>query len=158
MFVRASKLVFGAMITLPLLGAAGTASAKPWPTPQPWPQPWPYYHHHYYGPTVYVNPAPVVYSVNPAPADIRLSNPNQVALSYTLNGGPVQMLPAGAAVTLNQTSMIAFDRGGAMGWNRYTLTSGAYKFMPAAGAWTLVCDVPETPVVAAANPLPPATP
>jgi hypothetical protein len=157
MFVRTSKLVFGVLAAIPLAGAAGTAVAHPWPCPQPWPT---YHHYHYhYGPAVYVNPTPVVYSANPVPADIRLANPNQVALSYTLNGGPVQSLPAGAAVTLDQTSVIAFDRGGAMGWNRYTLTSGAYKFIPAAGAWTLVRDVPDTtPIVTASNPLPPTTP
>jgi hypothetical protein len=157
MFVRASKLVFSALATIPLLGAAGTASAHHWSCG---PQPCHYYHHYYsyYRPAVYVNPAPVVYSANPAPANIRLANPNQVALNYTLNDGAVQSLPAGATVTLDQTSVIAFDRGGAMGWNRYTLTSGAYKFIPAGGAWTLVRDVPVTPIVTAANPLPAATP
>jgi hypothetical protein len=156
MFARASKLVFGVLATTFVVGAAGTALAHPWPGPQPWPTYHPYHYH--YGPVVYVNPAPVVYSVNPVPASIRLANPNQVALSYTLNGGAVQVLPAGSAVMLDQTSVIAFDRGGALGWNRYTLTSGAYKFMPSGGAWTLVRDVPETPIVAASNPLPPATP
>ena len=113
----------------------------------------------------YVNPVPVVYSAGLPPVEIRLANPNQVALNYTLDGGPVQTLPAGQAVTLNQDAVIAFDRGGAQGWNRFTLTSGAYKFIPAAGAWSLVRDVSDSTVVTAAspispaaNPLPPATP
>ncbi len=151
MFARASKLAFGVLATTLVIGAAGTALAKPWPKPQPW-----HYYHHF-GPAVWVNPAPVN-SVNIVPADIQVVNPNQVALKYTLNGGPVQVLAAGATVAIPQESVIAFDRGGALGWNRYTLTGGIYKFIPAGGAWTLVRDVPETPLVAAANPLPVATP
>ena len=101
-----------------------------------------------------VNPVVACYAVNPVPAEIRLVNPNPLTLKYTLNGGPVQLLPAGGAVAIHQESIIAFDRGGAMGWNRYRLTSGVYEFVPANSVWTLVREVPESAIVAAANPVP----
>jgi hypothetical protein len=155
MFVRASKLMFGALAATALIGAAGTAMAHPYHC-----APYPYYHHYHYhyGPAVYVSPASVPYVANYVPTAIRLANPNQVPLNYTLNGGAVQVLPAGGAVMVNQASVVAFDRGGALGWNRYTLTDGAYSFMPSSTGWTLVRDVPGTPIVAATAPIPVATP
>ena len=170
MFVRASKLMFGVLAASLVAGAAETASAHPYHCAPPCGSYHHYYNYHYgyhygYGPAVVVNPVPVVYAANLPPVDIRLANPNQVALNYTLDGGAVQSLPAGQAVALNQDAVIAFDRGGAQGWNRFTLTSGAYKFIPAGGAWSLVRDVGDStvvtaasPIPAAANPLPPATP
>ena len=45
-----------------------------------------------------------------------------------------------------------------MGWNRYALTRGVYKFIPAGGAWTLVRDtsgsVADGTIISAANPVP----
>jgi hypothetical protein len=152
MFALARKMVFGMLATTLVIGTAQVAMAKPWPKPQPWP-------HYYHGPVVYVNPV-AVYPVNPVPAEIQLINPatNQVALKYTLNGGPVQLLPAGAAVAIHQESVVGFDRGGAAGWNRYSLTGGVYKFIPANGAWALVRDttesVADSALAAAANPVP----
>ena len=141
------KMVFGLLATTLAIGIAHVAFAKPWPKPQPWP-------HHHHGPVVVVNPVVAVYAVNPVPAEIQLVNPNQVALKYTLNGGPVRLLPAGGTVTIHRESIIAFDRGGAVGWNRYRLTSGVYEFVPANSVWTLVREVPESTIVAAANPVP----
>jgi hypothetical protein len=138
------KVVFGLLATTLAIGTAQVALAKPWPKPWPWP-------HYYHGPIV-VNPI-VRYVANPVPADIQLANPNQVDLKYTLNGGPVQVLPAGGAIAIHENVIIAFDRGGAQGWMRNTLTSGAYQFVPANGAWAIVRQVPDSSV--ATNPLPP---
>ena len=102
----------------------------------------------------------VYYPVNPVPAEIQLINPatNQVALKYVLNGGPVRLLPAGCSVAIHRESVIGFDRGGAVGWGRYSLTCGVYKFVPANGVWTLVHETAESvadgAVIAAANPVP----
>jgi len=146
MFAIARKVVFGVLTTALVIGSAQMASAKPWP--KPWPHP-------HYGPVVFVNPVTTVgYPANPAPAEIQLVNPNQVALKYTLNGGAVRLLAAGSTVAIYQESVIGFDRGGAAGWNRYSLTSGVYKFIPADGAWALVREAPESTAVAAANPVP----
>ena len=110
-----------------------------------------------------VNPVGVYYDaspVNPLAAEIQLINPatNQVALKYILNGGPVQVLPAGGSVAIHGQSVVAFDRGGAMGWGRYALTSGSYQFVPAGGVWTLVQETAKTAaddtIIAAANPAP----
>ena len=153
MFTLFRNLVFGALAMTLAIGTAHVASAKPWPWPKPWP-------HYYHGPTVIVNPGILTYPQNPIPADILLANPasNQVSLRFTLNGGPVQVLPAGASVAIHQESVIAFDRGGAAGWDRYTLTSGSYRFTPGNGSWNLVQDVAPQPsnstMAAAANPLP----
>ena len=150
MFAFVRKMVFGLLATTLVIGTAHVAMAKPWP--KPWP-------HYYHGPAVIVNPL-VVSPVNPVPAEVQLINPatNQVALKYTLNGGPVQLLPAGSSVAIHQESVVAFDRGGAAGWNRYSLTGGVYEFIPANGAWTLVRETPESvadaTIVAAANPVP----
>lgn len=146
MVAFARKLVFGVLATALVIGTAQMASAKPWP--KPWPHP-------HYGPVVFVNPVTTVcYPANLVPAEIQLVNPNQVALKYTLNGGPVQLLPAGSTVAISQESVIGFDRGGAAGWNRNSLTSGVYKFIPANGTWALVREVPESTAIAAANPVP----
>jgi hypothetical protein len=156
MFALARKLVFGLLATALVIGIADVAMAKP-PQPKPWPHPWPIY---VPGPVVVVRPVGVYYPVNPIPAEIQLSNPvtNQVALRYVLNGGPVQLLPAGCRVAIHQESVIAFDRGGAAGWTRYSLTGGAYKFVPANGTWSLVREtiesVPSSAMSAAANPVP----
>jgi len=146
MFALARKIAFGLLATTLVIGTAHVAMAKPWP--KPWP-------HYYHGPSVIINPV-VVSAVNPVPAEIQLVNPatNQVALKYALNGGPVQLLPAGSSVSIHQEAIVAFDRGGAAGWNRYSLTSGVYKFIPANGAWALVREVPESTIIAAANPVP----
>jgi len=143
MCALARKMVFGLLATTLVIGTAHVATAKP-PKLQPWP-------HYYHGPMV------VYYPVNPVPAEIQLTNPatNQVALRYVLNGGPVQLLPAGTSVMIHRESVVGFDRGGASGWGRYSLTCGAYKFVPANGVWTLVCESPESTAVAAANPVPP---
>jgi hypothetical protein len=149
MFALARKMVFGALATTLVIGTGSLAMAKPWPKPLPWP----HYHH---GPVVYVNPM-AVYAVNPVPAEIQLVNPatNQVALKYTLNGGPVQLLPAGTSVALHQESVVGFDRGGASGWGRFGLTAGVYEFVPANGAWTLVRDTTNSvATLDAANPIP----
>jgi len=98
--------------------------------------------------------------VNPVPAEIQLINPatNQVTLKYVLNGGPVQVLPAGCSVAIHRESVVGFDRGGAMGWGRYALTDGIYTFVPASGVWTLVHETAETvadgTIITAANPIP----
>ena len=157
MFALARKMVFGLLATTLVIGTAHVALAKPWPKPQPWP-------HYYHGPTVVINPVGVYYPVNPvilAPAaEIRLVNPatNQVALKYILNGGPVQLLPAGCSVAIHRESVVGFDRGGAAGWGRYGLTCGVYKFVPANGVWTLVRDTDESvadnTIAGAANPAP----
>ncbi len=152
MFALARKIVFGVLATTLVIGTAHVAMAKPWPKPQPWP-------HHFHGPAVFINPV-AVYPVNPVPAEIQLINPatNQVALRYMLNGGPVQLLPAGASVAIHRESIVGFDRGGAAGWGRYDLTGGVYKFVPANGVWTLVRDttesVADSTIIAAANPVP----
>ena len=153
MYALARKMVFGLLATTLVIGTAHVAMAKPWPQPKPWP-------HYYHGPAVLINPVAVYYPVNPVPAEIQLINPatNQVSLKYTLNGGPVQLLPAGCSVAIHQESVIGFDRGGAAGWGRYSLTGGVYKFIPANGAWTLVRETPESvasnAIAAAANPVP----
>ena len=150
MFALARKMVFGLLATTLVIGTAHVATAKP---PKPWP-------HYYHGPVVVIKPVAVCYAVNPVPAEIQLVNPatNQVALKYTLNGGPVQLLPAGSAVAIHQVSIVGFDRGGAPGWGRYSLTGGVYEFVPANGAWTLVQDmaggVADSSLAAAANPVP----
>ena len=152
MFALARKTVFGLLATTLVIGTAHVAMAKPWP-PKTWP-------HYIPGPVVVVRPVGFYYPVNPVPAEIQLSNPvtNQVALRYVLNDGPVQLLPAGCSVAIHQESVIAFDRGGAVGWARYSLTGGAYKFVPANGSWTLVRETAESidgsAVAAAANPVP----
>ncbi len=146
MYALARKMVFGLVATTLVIGTAHVAMAKP-PKLQPWP-------HYYHGPMV------VCYPVNPVPAEIQLINPaaNQVALRYVLNGGPVQLLPAGSSVSIHQQSVVGVDRGGASGWGRYSLTGGVYKFIPANGAWTLVCETSESVtsdvVASAANPGP----
>ena len=154
MYALARKMVFGLLAATLVIGTAHVAMAKPWP--KPWP-------HYYHGPAVVINPVGVYYPVNPVnpvPAEIRLVNPatNQVALKYILNGGPVQLLPAGSSVAIFRQSIVEFDRGGAAGWGRYGLTGGVYKFIPANGVWTLVQEtaesVAENPTVAAANPVP----
>ena len=81
-----------------------------------------------------------------------------VALRYILNGGPVQVLPAGCSVAIHRESVVDFDRGRAAGWARYGLTGSVYKFVPANGVWTLVQDmaggVADNSIAAAANPVP----
>ena len=42
------------------------------------------------------------------------------------------------SVRINHAAVIAFHRGGAAGRAMYQLTVGAYKFVAANGAWTLV--------------------
>jgi hypothetical protein len=160
----ARKLSLGLASLVLTVGTAGVSSAQPFP--------WPHHHHHYlpYRPVV-VTPvvSPVVYRptvvvpANPvisAPAAIQLVNPlqNQVALTYRLNSGIVQVLPAGGSVSIYRESVIEFDRGGAAGLARYGLTSGAYKFVPVNGHWTLVQEATSSIAVAApitANPVAP---
>ena len=152
MYALARKMVFGLLATTLVIGTAHVATAKP-PKPQPWP-------HYYHGPVVVVKPMVVYYPVNPVPAEIQLTNPatNQVALRYVLNGGPVQLLPAGTSVMIHQESVVGFDRGGASGWGRYSLTCGVYKFVPANGVWILVRETTDSvttdAVAMAANPVP----
>ena len=100
---------------------------------------WPHYYagphfyagpHYYHGLAVVLNPVGVYYHVSPVnavTAEIQLINPatNQVALKYVLDGGPVQVLPAGSSVAIHRESVVKFDRGGAMGWGRYALTCGS---------------------------------
>ena len=150
MFALVRKMVFGLLATALVIGTAHVAMAHPWPHP-----------HYYHGPAVVVRPVGVYYPVNLAPAaDIRLVNPatNQVALKYTLNGGPVQVLPAGCSVAIYRESVVGFDRGGAVGWSRYSLTGGVYTFFPAGGVWTLVRgtveSVADDAIITAANPTP----
>jgi hypothetical protein len=142
------KLVIGllaiALTTLVVCAAeAGPPPQKKWIPGYPTPG-WVNHHHHPPKPYPVIYPRPVIYysdASNPAPAaDIQLLNPaqNRVTLRYSLNGGAVQSLPAGTTVQINQVVVITFDRGGGAGRARFSLTDGAYKFVPANGVWTLV--------------------
>jgi len=152
MFALARKTVFGLLATTLVIGTAQVAMAHPW-----------FHHpyHYYHGPVVVIHPVGVYYATNLAPAtEILLVNPaaNQVTMKYTLNGGAVRLLPSGSAVAIHRESVVSFDRGGTIGWGRYSLTCGVYKFVPANGAWTLVREtdgsIADNTITAAANPAP----
>jgi hypothetical protein len=150
----------------------------PWwlPGPHPGPHPWPHPGPHpgsWIPPVVIYHPRPYIvervttpYYVdasNPTPvADIRIVNPpeNRVALKYSLNGGAAQVIEPGTSVQINQQVVIAYDRGGNMGRERFSLTDGTYVFKPTNGGyWRLFreSDVANaTPIISevASNPLP----
>ena len=160
------KVVIGVMAAI--LASCGVRAApaqwgsygKPHPFPHPnvshfHPYFGPYYHHHhdwpvvvaspvvYEGTAVVASPDPVVYAANPVPAaNIRLSNPasNRRALSYSVNGGPVQVLQPGSVAQFDQQVAIRFDRGGGSGMARYVLQDGSYRFLPVGGYWSLARD------------------
>jgi hypothetical protein len=80
-------------------------------------------------------------ATNPVPeAYIRLVNSqkNRVTLKFRLNDGELQSLPAGYSVEIRQAAVISFDRGGAAGRTRYSLTDGTFKFVASGGMWDLV--------------------
>jgi hypothetical protein len=118
------------------------------PGPHPWPGRWPHPRPivtPVYGPVIVpVAPAPAEPDMaNPAPpADIQLVNPadNGVTLKYRLDDGELQSLPPGTSVSINQATVISFDRGGAAGQARYSLTGGTYRFVPSGGKWDLLQD------------------
>jgi len=140
---------------------------KPWPGHHPWPHHWPHRVHY---PTTIVSPVIVPSTptyvepeaTNPVPlADIRLVNPmeNQVTLSYRLDDGEIQSLPAGTTVTINQAVVISFDRGGNAAQARYSLTDGTYTFIASGGLWDLVRQPTDygtsgSPPAADTNPVP----
>jgi hypothetical protein len=109
-----------------------------------------------------VRPVYVLDASNPAPvAFIRLVNPteNMVTLKYRLNDGVLRSLPAGYSIAIHQQAVVSFDRGGAAGWARYSMTDGTYKFVPVDGLWSMVHDtageVPTTQIAEAdSNPVP----
>jgi hypothetical protein len=151
MFALARKMVFGLLATTLVIGTAQVAMAhskshdpihdkhhndRHGPVVVIHPG-----SHYYHGSAVVIQPVGPAYFTNLAPAtEILLVNPaaNQVTMKYTLNGGPVQLLPPGSTVAIHRESVISFDRGGTIGWGRYSLTCGVYKFIPANGVWTLV--------------------
>jgi hypothetical protein len=118
----------------------------------PGPHPWPGHRRHprpiitpVYEPVIVpVAPAPAEPDMeNPAPpADIQLVNPaeNGVTLKYRLDDGELQSLPPGSSVSISQATVVSFDRGGAAGQARYSLTGGTYRFVPTGGKWDLLQD------------------
>jgi hypothetical protein len=79
----------------------------------------------------------------PQPANITISNPttNGIALSYMLDGQVFTMQP-GQIQKLERTATIDFNRGGAFGNARYSLTDGVYTFTPSGIGWELYHRAP----------------
>ncbi len=61
-----------------------------------------------------------------------------MTLKHRLNDGIVRSLPAGYSIAIHQQAVVSFDRGGAAGWARYSMTDGTYKFVPIDGLWNMV--------------------
>jgi hypothetical protein len=139
-------LLIGLLTTTMLTYGASIILAAPPPHPHPGP-----HHGPHHGPNMWPFYQPVIVrgvttyygldATNPLPlADIRLVNPqeNRVTLRFRLNNGALQSLPAGYSIEINRTAIITFDRGGAAGQARYSLTDGTYKFVASGGMWDLV--------------------
>jgi hypothetical protein len=93
----------------------------------------------------------------PAPINVVIANTAKDGrtVRYTVSGTPYEVPPGYIQVlTAPQGSVIAYDRGDAVGVEQFTLASGAYEFRTAEQGWRFYSMTPTTATVGKAKDVP----